>query len=103
MDMEGSGIKGLNDGLFTERGTSFIYALSRAIMYVITSFGLVYLTEGLGYYGLWIVVIPVTVGYMWAVRYFEKIEKISSLGNPSALGAIGVSENLSFDFDKKFA
>lgn len=58
--------------------TSFIYALSRALMYIITSFGLVYLTEALGYYGLWIVVIPVTVGYMWAVRYFKKIEEISS-------------------------
>ena len=55
--------------------TSFIYATTRAIMYIITSFGLVYLTEGLGYYGLWIVVIPVTVGYMWAVRYFECLEK----------------------------
>ncbi|MES2608095.1 MAG: MFS transporter [Pseudomonadota bacterium] len=60
--------------------TSFIYALSRAIMYVITSFGLVYLTDSLGYYGLWIVVIPVTVGYMWAVRYFEKLEGISTSG-----------------------
>ncbi|MES2252664.1 MAG: MFS transporter [Pseudomonadota bacterium] len=58
--------------------TSFIYALSRAIMYVITSFGLVYLTEALGYYGLWIVVIPVTIGYMWAVRYFARLDRLTS-------------------------
>ena len=60
--------------------TSFIYAMTRAMMYIITSFGLVYLTDSLGYYGLWIVVIPVTVGYMWAVRYFEKLEGMGTSG-----------------------
>lgn len=82
---------------------SFIYALSRAIMYIITSFGLVYLTEGLGYYGLWIVVIPVTVGYIWAVRYFEKIERISSLEKTAILEATGMYEELLLNSDKKIA
>jgi MHS family proline/betaine transporter-like MFS transporter len=57
--------------------TSFIYALSRALMHVITSFGLVYLTEGLGYYGLWVVIVPVTIGYTWAIKHFEKLEGAS--------------------------
>lgn len=83
--------------------TSFIYALSRAMMYVITSFGLVYLTEWLGYYGIWVVVMPVTIGYMWAVRYFEKIEKASSLETPLASEANDAPEELSFDSDKKIA
>ena len=55
--------------------TSFIYALSRAMMYVITSFGLVYLTEFFGYYGLWVVAVPVTIGYIWAVRYFDQLDR----------------------------
>lgn len=82
---------------------SFIYALSRAMMYIITSFGLVYLTEGFGYYGLWIIVMPVTIGYMWAVRYFEKIEKASLLETPLASEANDTREELSFDSDKKIA
>jgi hypothetical protein len=55
---------------------SFIYALSRALMHIITSFGLVYLTEGLGYYGIWVVIFPVTVGYIWGIRHFEILEGI---------------------------
>jgi MFS family permease len=54
--------------------TSFMYALSRAVMYVIISFGLIYLTNMFGYYGLWIVVLPVTLGYIWAVSHFKKLD-----------------------------
>lgn len=55
---------------------SFVYALSRAGMYVITSFSLVYLTEQLGYYGLWLIMIPVILGHLWGVYYFEKLEEV---------------------------
>ncbi|WP_052046314.1 MFS transporter [Candidatus Paracaedibacter symbiosus] len=54
---------------------SFVYALSRAIMYLITSFSLVYLTKFLGYYGLWLILIPVNIGFLWGVRHFEELEK----------------------------
>lgn len=57
--------------------TSFLYALSRALVYIITSFGLVYLTEGFGHYGVWVITLPITIGFIWAVRHFEKQEKIS--------------------------
>ncbi len=53
---------------------SFLYALSRALIYVVTSFGLVYLTEWLGYYGLWIIMLPITISFLWGVRHFEKLE-----------------------------
>ena len=53
---------------------SFVYASSRALTYVITSFSLVFLTDCFGYYGLWIIMIPVNVGFLWGVRYFEKLE-----------------------------
>ena len=57
---------------------SFVYALSRAGMYVVTSFSLVYLTEIFGYYGLWIIMLPVSIGFVWGVNYFEKLEKLQS-------------------------
>ncbi len=54
---------------------TFVYALSRAVMYIITSFSLVYLTEIFSYYGLWLVMVPVSVGFLWGVNHFEKLEK----------------------------
>jgi MFS family permease len=54
---------------------SMIYALSRALIYVITSFSLVYLTSYWGDYGLLIIMLPITVGFLWGVRHFETLEK----------------------------
>lgn len=56
---------------------SFIYALSRALIYMITSFGLVYLTKWFGHYGLWIITLPVTVSFLWGIHHFEKLERRS--------------------------
>lgn len=66
---------------------SFVYALSRAIIYVITSFSLVYLTEKFGYYGLWLVSLPVNIGFLWSVNYFAKLEKTENNKFSSALAA----------------
>lgn len=54
---------------------TFIYASSRALVYLITSFGLVYLTESFGHFGLWFIMIPVCIGYIWGVHYFDKLER----------------------------
>ena len=43
-------------------------------MYLVTSFSLVFLTETFGYYGLWLITLPITVGFIWAVNHFEKLE-----------------------------
>ena len=51
--------------------SSFIYAGSRALIYVFTSFGLVYLTRYFGHFGLLLIMLPVTVGFLWGVRHFE--------------------------------
>ena len=40
---------------------SLIYVSSRVIVYVITSFGLVYLIESFGQFGLWFIMIPVSI------------------------------------------
>jgi MFS family permease len=55
--------------------TSFAYALARAIIYVITSFGLVYLTEWFGHSGLLIIMLPICISYLYGVHHFEKLEK----------------------------
>ena len=57
--------------------SAFLYALSRAIMYVVTSFFCIYLTDYYGNYGLLFVVIPVIIGYVWGILHFEKLEKES--------------------------
>jgi hypothetical protein len=56
---------------------SFFYALSRAIMYIITSFGLIYIVNIFGNYGLWIIFAPLFVGFCYGVYYFDKLEKKS--------------------------
>ncbi len=54
---------------------SFVYALSRALMYIITSFSLVYITDFCGYYGLWLIMFPVTISFLWGINHFEKLEE----------------------------
>ncbi|MCX7342696.1 MAG: hypothetical protein NT128_00910 [Proteobacteria bacterium] len=65
---------------------SFVYALSRAVMYVITSFSLVYLTEWFGYYGIWAISFPIIFCFLWGINYFAKLEKIKNI-MPSNLSA----------------
>lgn len=62
---------------------SFISALSRVLMAIITSFGLVYLTDLFGYGGILLILIPVTLCYTWGLYYFDKLEKLKdSTGSP---------------------
>lgn len=56
---------------------SSLFAISHTIMYIITSFGLIYLTKYLGNYGLQIIIIPVMIGYSFGIFHFEKLEKIT--------------------------
>ena len=65
------------------RYTSIIYALARALMSVIIAFGLVFLTDAFGYWGLSMLLIPVTLGFIWGVTHFEKLEGLRILSlNP---------------------
>jgi MFS transporter, MHS family, proline/betaine transporter len=54
---------------------SLTYAISRALMHVTTSFGLVYLISFLGNAGLLVIMLPVSIGYALGVLHFEKLEK----------------------------
>jgi MHS family proline/betaine transporter-like MFS transporter len=55
--------------------TSFIYALSRALIYLITSVGFVYLVEYFGNSGVLFIVIPIIIGCVLSLSYFIKLEK----------------------------
>ena len=54
---------------------TFGYALSRASMYVTISFGLVFLTEWFGFYGIWVISLPLIFFWFRALFHFEKLEK----------------------------
>jgi MFS family permease len=55
--------------------SNLLFALSRIIMYVVTAFGVVYLVEHLNYWGLWIIIIPIIIGYSFALNYLITLEK----------------------------
>ena len=54
--------------------TGVISALGKFFTYLTTSFGLVYATKVLGYYGILVVIIPVGIGYYIALSYFSYLE-----------------------------
>jgi MFS family permease len=54
---------------------TFGYALSRAVMYVLISFGLVYLTEWFSYYGIWVIACPTVFFWLKAIKHYENLEK----------------------------
>jgi len=56
-------------------GATFGYALARAVMYIIVSFGLVYLTEWFGYYGIWLIATPLAIFWWKAIAHYEELEK----------------------------
>jgi MHS family proline/betaine transporter-like MFS transporter len=54
---------------------TFLYALTQAMMYVITSFGLVILSDSFGPFGIWFITLPITLAYIYGVLYFEALER----------------------------
>ena len=54
---------------------SFTYALSRALMYFISSFGIVLLVTYYNNYGLLVIMIPIIIGYIWGIKHFMVLEK----------------------------
>lgn len=58
--------------------TGLTYACGRAIMFAITSFGLVILVQKFGNMGLLILFAPILIGYTIALFYFDKLERESN-------------------------
>jgi MFS family permease len=68
----------------------WIYAVSRAIMHITTSFGIIYAEQYLGQWGVSIIILPMVIGYGLGVFYFVQLEKEAGTYNniadkPSAL------------------
>ena len=53
---------------------SFIYAISRSLMAVVTSFGIAYLTSFLGPWGLYFIFVPLISSFLWGIYHYEKLE-----------------------------
>jgi len=62
--------------------TSFLYALSRILMYGVTSFGFVYLIDYFSYWGILFIMIPVIIAYGLALIHFEELEVKSGNYHP---------------------
>jgi len=54
---------------------SVLYALSRMIIYLITSFGLIYFANYYGNFGILVIIIPVILGFAFGLNHFENLEK----------------------------
>jgi MFS transporter, MHS family, proline/betaine transporter len=61
------------------RYASFITAMSHILLYITTSFGLVYAVSYFGNYGILFVSLPSTICFLFGVLYFIKLEK--KIGN----------------------
>jgi hypothetical protein len=57
---------------FTYAGA--LHAISHAMMYVVTSFGFVYLVREFGQAGILFIVVPICIGFSFGLYYFEKLE-----------------------------
>ena len=58
---------------------AFIYAASRALVYVVTSFGFIYLTKYFGNLGVLFIIVPIILGFAFGLNHFIKLER--AIGN----------------------
>ncbi|ABY72858.1 hypothetical protein [Rickettsia rickettsii] len=54
---------------------SFIFALSRALMFAVSSFRTIYLIDSFNHWGLLFLIIPILIGYTFGVNHFIKLEE----------------------------
>jgi MHS family proline/betaine transporter-like MFS transporter len=52
-----------------------LFSLSRALMYTITSFGLIYLVSYWGSFGIWVITLPIAIAYLCSLSHFEGLER----------------------------
>ncbi len=58
--------------------TGLLYAFSRIAIYILTSFGFVYLTEMMNHWGVWFLMVLLSIGFAWAIKHFERLEGLTS-------------------------
>ena len=73
-----------------------LFALSRVLMYLVTSFGTVYVTFYFGSYGLFIIIIPILFGYFYGLNTFINLEKEAGNYPKKTFWSIVFLDNLRF-------
>ncbi|WP_425363618.1 MFS transporter [Candidatus Tisiphia endosymbiont of Hybos culiciformis] len=61
------------------RCVSISFAVVRAIMFIATSFGLIYLIDHFDNWGIVILFVPFLVAYWFGLRHFERLEKLRNV------------------------
>ena len=54
--------------------SSLLYSLSRAVMYSVTSIGLVYIIKYFNKFGILMIGLPITISFLYGVLHFERLE-----------------------------
>ncbi|MCC8372053.1 MAG: MFS transporter [Rickettsia endosymbiont of Pseudomimeciton antennatum] len=54
---------------------SMTFSVSRAMIYIISAFGFVYLIECFGNWGIWFIMIPIIIGFAYGLLHFENLVK----------------------------
>lgn len=54
---------------------TFMYALSRAVIYVVNAFGIVYFTHLMGHWGLLVIFLPTLLAFTFGLRHFAVIDR----------------------------
>ncbi|MBY0580354.1 MAG: MFS transporter [Rickettsiales bacterium] len=62
---------------FTVVATTF--GIASALGYSLPAYGLIPLTTWFGYYGIWVLYAPVIIGFIWALSYLMKLERVSGV------------------------
>ncbi|MDF3033838.1 MAG: transporter [Alphaproteobacteria bacterium] len=57
------------------RCATLLFSITRAIMYIVTSFGLIYLVSYLGSFGIWVIALPIAVASLYGIAHFEVLER----------------------------
>jgi hypothetical protein len=58
---------------------TLVFSISQALMAAIVSYGLIYLGNYLGYYGLWVISLPIAVLYLYGIFHFTALEHQAKL------------------------
>lgn len=58
---------------------SFLFATARALMAIVTTFGLVWISGYFGHFGIWLISLPLTIAYLASIIHFEGLEHKLSL------------------------
>lgn len=53
--------------------SSFLHAIAKLLIYIISSFGVIFITKDLEHWGLLILMIPLGICYYFSVNYFAKL------------------------------